>query len=93
MKNKIKSEVLHYLLLRVCDGYTQLAPLAWYINSMRRSEDACRWLIKNNLTGLNLYSLWVNEYQMSSLKVMSLIKSGLEKEKKHVPLFINRDIL
>lgn len=92
-KQIIKTDYQRDLLLRVCDGFTQLAPLLFYINSMRRVEDACKWLIRNNLTGRNLYALWFMEYDKSYLKIMSRINQGLDKDDQMRSVRAGRDIL
>lgn len=91
--NTIKSENLRELLLRVCDGFADLAPLLFYLKDMRRADEACKWLIKSGLTGRNLYILWVHEYGKSALMVMARINQGLEHEDKMRPIRLGRDIL
>jgi len=88
----IKSERSRDLLLRVCDGVAALAPVLWYIHQMKRCDEACLWLIKNNLTGKNLYAFWFLEKEKSFIEVMARINQGLEKEDKLRPLFVGRDL-
>lgn len=89
----IKSEHLRQLLLRVADGVFWLWPLLTQVNAMVRAEEACLWLIKNRLTGQNLYGLWTQEYKMSALKVIARINQGLERDDKMRNVRVGRDIL
>lgn len=89
---QIKTDETRDLLLRVCDGIADLAPLLFYINSMKRCDDACRWLIKSNLTGRNLLIFWIKETDKSALKVMATINKGLEHDDKLRPIFVGRDL-
>ena len=89
---QIKTDQTRDLLLRVCDGIADLAPLLFYINSMNRCDDACRWLIKSNLTGKNLYAFWWKESDKSYLNVMATINKGLEHDDKLRPIFVGRDL-
>ncbi len=93
MKYKtLKSEEQRQLLLRVIDGIPQLAPLAWHLKEMRRCDDACRWLIQNNLTGRELYAFWTLQHGNSFLKVIAAITKGLEKLDKTRPVLVGRDM-
>lgn len=89
----ISSEKQRQLLLRVADNVFDLWPLLEQLNSMRRSEEALTWLIRNNFTGKNLYDFWVKEKSMSGLQVMEFITQKLEKEDGARVLFYKRDIL
>jgi len=81
------------LMRRVADGNPNNFMFMYSMVDFRRRDDMLVWLIKNNITGLNLQSWLDTLHKRTILGPLEEILSNLEREDKKGKLQLDRDMI
>lgn len=92
-KSNFKSEYHRDLILVVCDDYyLPLERFLQFLASMVRSEEACLWLIKNDLVGRRLHDWIIYVHDDNVIGAVAAINKGLDKYSDLRPVYAGKDI-
>lgn len=80
------------MMFKISDGKEKALPYLHFIYNMTRCDEALSWLVKNKICGQRFLDFVRMECDNSLLKLGSVLKSKIEKEKELRPLYVGRDV-
>lgn len=80
-------------MLRIIDGHPNLPLVMYQWHKLRRCDEILDWLLRNRITGMNLFAWLRGEYQFHTLSMAKFILMKVDKEKEEKPILVGRDYL
>lgn len=87
------TEQKRQLMLEVMDGFPPNATLLYHLNSFTRCEQILLWLIKNRVTGKNLFEFHKVQFQGSILNMAKEILRRIDHNQELKPILVGKDFI
>lgn len=80
------------LMMKIIDGDHRIPPLMYNFDRLVRCDELLKWLVNNNLTGVNFLGFLL-ENSNSFLQTAAEITRRVDKDKICKPIFAGRDFI